>query len=99
MAAAQNPVTFTPKEQIDQHRFLKWDVYKTPGKRAEREEKLEKALKLGNQFKNTVKIYFMTEDEEVKATEATVWMVSDSHISIKAGKIIPVHAIIDVEFL
>jgi hypothetical protein len=98
MLAFQKPINNVPQEQVEQYHFLPWDVYKTPGRRKQRFDKLMRALTISNDSHNEVKIYFVTEDEEVVSTESTLWMVGETHISLKGGRMIPVHAILDVEY-
>ena len=91
-----------PKESVDKYHFLRWDAIRSAKGKKERTLKLEKAMKLGNTTHDKVRIYFKTVDEQVLSIEGTVWAVgasgSDSFVSLKGGKSIPVKSIIDVEF-
>lgn len=59
-------------------------------------EKLERALRLGNEFKGKTKISFMT-DQGPKMIETTVWTLTDNYIQIKGSVSIPLKSLIDLE--
>lgn len=59
-------------------------------------EKLERALRLGNEFKGKTKISFMT-DRGPKMIETTVWTLTDNYIQIKGSVSIPLKSLIDLE--
>jgi len=59
---------------------------------------LLKATRLGNVLRNKVKIVF--EDAlGIKAVETTVWATTERNIALKGGTIIPIHRILEVNFL
>ncbi len=62
---------------------------------AQKKYNIERAMKLGNNFKNKVKIVF--EDAEgKKMIETTVWGVTDKSLLLNKGLLIPLHRIHDV---
>jgi len=90
------------KENIPLLQFPKRDVYETAIKKHSRLEKLKKAMVSGNALKHKVKIYFTdakdkNEHSEIKHVQTTVWFVSDKHVVLKYGIVIPINSIIDVE--
>jgi hypothetical protein len=60
-------------------------------------DQLKKAMVLGNNFKCKCKIVFNTSDG-AKLVETTVWSVSENHVLLKGDIVIPLNAIIKVEF-
>lgn len=59
------------------------------------QDKLERALRLGNEFKGKTNIVFMT-DQGPKRIETTVWTLTENYIQIKGGVSIPVNALLDL---
>jgi len=66
------------------------------GDRVIRRTQLEKATKLGNDYRQAVKIQFQTSDGVVGETDATVWSLTEDKVELKGGKIIPIGAILSV---
>lgn len=60
-------------------------------------DKLEKALRLGNEFKGKTQISFLT-DQGPKKIETTVWSLTENHIQIKGSIAIPLKSLIDLEW-
>lgn len=60
-------------------------------------DQLKKAMVLGNNFKCKCKIVFNTSDG-AKIVETTVWSVSENHVLLKGDIVIPLNAVIKVEF-
>ena len=60
-------------------------------------EKLERAVRLGNEFKGKTYITFMT-DSGPKKIETTVWTLTDHYIQIKGSVAIPQKSLIDVSW-
>lgn len=59
------------------------------------QEKLERALRLGNEFKSKTVITFLT-DQGPKKIETTVWTLTEQFIQIKGSVSIPRKSLIDV---
>lgn len=85
------------KETISGLKFPFADVLEKVEDRQMRLEKLKTALVLGNGFKHKVKIAFK-DSHESRIVETTVWFVSDSHITLKGGTVMPISCIQDVSF-
>ncbi len=60
-------------------------------------EKLAHTSRLGNEFKGKVAITFNTKGGAKKVT-TTVWAVTEKYIQLKSNVLIPIKAIIDVDF-
>lgn len=57
---------------------------------------LQRALRLGNLYKNHVRIQFYNESGHYMETEATIWAVTEKYVMIKGGTVIPIDSIVDV---
>ena len=90
--------TRVEKETISAMTFPRQDVISAETDRKTRHRHAERAALLGNGYQCKVHIIFMTADEEVKMVETTVWDADDEHITLKSGAIIPVCAILKIEF-
>ncbi len=58
-------------------------------------DKLERALRLGNEFKSKTVISFLT-DQGPKKIETTVWTLTEDYIQIKGSVSIPLKSLIDI---
>lgn len=59
-------------------------------------DQLERAVRLGNEFKSKTYITFQT-NEGPKRIETTVWTLTDEYIQIKSGVSIPLKSLIDID--
>jgi len=80
------------KEEVSQYHLIKAEA----GHKNVTKEKLERALRLGNEFKSKTVITFQTENGP-KKIETTVWSVTDEFIQIKGGVALPLYSLIDIE--
>lgn len=85
--------TIIEKEDIVNHKILAAEINKTEELRG----KLVDAQRLGNEFKSKATIVFNSVDGPLRV-ETTVWSVTDKYVQIKSGVLIPLSAIIQVEF-
>lgn len=60
-------------------------------------EQLERALRLGNEYKGKTQITFMT-TEGPKKIETTVWTLTPNHIQIKSSVAIPIKSLISLDW-
>ena len=60
-------------------------------------EKLDYSVRLGNEFKGKTSITFNT-TEGPRTVHTTVWSLTENHIQLKAGVLIPLNSIINVHF-
>ena len=91
-------ITLIEKESISECNFVKEDVLSDTSLRQLRYEQLEKAERLGNNYKRKVRITFKTEENEILNVETTIWAVGKDYIELKAGIMIPIRAILDIKF-
>ncbi len=83
------------KDQLPSLIFSELDVLNTRDEVKKREEDLQQAMKLGNTFKQKVKI-FVKDIYSNKHFESTVWHANNKHVTLKGGIIIPVKSIYKV---
>ncbi|MEL7003912.1 MAG: hypothetical protein AAFN93_14440 [Bacteroidota bacterium] len=62
-----------------------------------RRNNLDRALIMGNVYKRKVVIKFANRYGQRLSTEATVWAVTENHVMLKGGKIIPIRSIYEVD--
>lgn len=84
-------VELIEKEEVINYHFLPVDNNQSNITR----DKLERALRLGNEFKSKTVITFLT-NEGPKKIETTVWTLTDDFIQIKGSVSIPLKSLIDV---
>src|ERR1700677_4615415 len=78
------------KELLQTIHFPKGEVLSDTGMIEHRNCEAQRAMKLGNYFKDKVKIVF--EDVEgIKIVETTVWGVTEGYLMLKRGMMIPLH--------
>jgi uncharacterized Tic20 family protein len=83
--------------QIESLTFSEEDILNDNEQKVKRENDLNRAMKLGNSYKEKVKIYFKDEYSN-KHVYTSVWFVSSTHVTLKHGVVIPIKAIYDVKF-
>lgn len=87
-----------PKEQLTDFRFAQNDVLTSPEDRAYRKYQLQRALTLGNLYRAKVSIRFRDGHGKVCKVETTIWSVFEKYVGLKGGRLIPIHAIEEIEF-
>jgi len=96
-AVAIKNTTIVAKENVSLLTFPKSDVLPSEHKQLERQRRIVKGMKLGNNKKHKVKIIF--EDlESLKKVETTIWGVTEKNIILKKGVLIPIHRIHEIKF-
>jgi len=88
--------TLINKEEVSKLHFAHHEVLDADAERKRRRWNLEKALTLGNGYHGKVHIVFENEMGEAYEVDTTVWAVTDTHISLKGGVVIPIHSIREV---
>jgi hypothetical protein len=85
------------KLQLTNLSFSKTDVLSDNTDRFIRNFELNRALRLGNTYKQSVRIYFINALGEHMETEGTVWAVTEKYVMLKGGNTIPIRAIRKVD--
>lgn len=80
------------KEEVSQYHLIKANS----SEQNVTKEKLNRALRLGNEYKSKSVITFQTENGP-KKIETTVWSVTDEFIQIKGGVALPLYSLINIE--
>lgn len=89
--------TIVAKEEIPSLKFPKEEIFKDAGKHKELQTALERAMKLGNNYKGKVKILF-EDNEGLKAVETTIWGVTEKNVILKQTTIIPIRRVHEIRF-
>lgn len=82
-------------ELIEKEEVTKYHFVKVENSQAISKDKLERAVRLGNEYKGKSQITFMT-DQGPKKIITTVWTLTDEFIQIKGSVAIPVKSLIDI---
>ncbi|WKN45622.1 hypothetical protein [Tunicatimonas pelagia] len=90
-------VITVPKEIIGQASFATKEVLSDRLEIERRRWYLQKALSLGNLFRHKVTITYQLYDGIPQRVVTTVWAVTERYVTLKGGRVIPVHAIREVE--
>lgn len=85
------------KEGICYLMFPKNEVLTDEQAKKNRKITLEKAMKLGNNYRGKAKITF-EDSQEVKQIETTIWGVTDEQVILKGGMVIPIYRVHQVIF-
>ena len=83
------------KEEIANYIFPKGEVLKDRVKKELRSININKALKLGNKFKNKVHIFF-EDNFSLKRVETTIWGVTEKYIILKQNVLIPIERVYSI---
>lgn len=82
-------------ELIEKEEVTKYHFVKAENSQAISKDKLERAVRLGNEYKGKSQITFMT-DQGPKKIVTTVWTLTDEFIQIKGSVAIPLKSLIDI---
>lgn len=82
-----------PKEAIESYHIVQAEEDRS----VYWKQHLNYAVRLGNEFKSKTTVTFNTA-EGPQSVETTVWSLTENHISLKGGVLIPLNSIIDVHF-
>lgn len=91
-----NDIIKIDKLQVSSQSFCPSEILQNPADRSKRQYDLRRALSLGNLYKHSVKICFVSARGEQLETEATVWAVTENHVLLKGGNHIPIRSIYQV---
>ena len=86
------------KETLKNYNFTNEEIHTDIKRIKRRSANIQKAVKLGNLFKNKVKIFFRTEGHDLYFVETTIWGSGKDYIELKGGITIPIVAIEKVDF-
>ena len=92
-----NTICIISKEDIPSYEIAKGDALVNAEEKAERKFDLERAMKLGNNDHQKVKIIFES-TEGTMAVETTVWEVTQNYVILKSNMALPIRCIHRVDF-
>lgn len=85
------------KHQLNALEYSEFDVLTEKEAQLRRDFDLQYCMKLGNNYKLKVTIYFADKDS-IKHVHTTIWHTSSSHVLLKGDISLPVRAIYKVEY-
>jgi len=85
------------KEELPSLEIAKGDAISNPFDRIARRNDLEKAMKLGNNEHQKVKIIFESV-EGTMAVETTIWEVTQNYVILKSNMALPIRCVHRVDF-
>ena len=85
------------KEDLPSYEIAKGDALSNPSASADRRNDLERAMKLGNNEHQKVKIIFES-TEGTMAVETTVWEVTQNYVILKSNMALPIRCVHRVDF-
>lgn len=94
----KSPILMIDKEELVKVKFSPSEVLEDVTKKSERKKKLQRALKLGNNYKTHVRLTLKSKFHKVFQTEATVWAVTEKYVTLKGGINVPINSIVSVDF-
>jgi accessory colonization factor AcfC len=92
MNITTDSITLIEKELLDSIHFPPQEVLMQSDQIILRESNAKKAIKLGNLFKDKVKVIF-EDSEGIKMIQTTVWGMTERYLIFKRGMILPLHRI------
>lgn len=87
---------FIDKSKVNDLYFSKTDVLDSIDEITKRNQDLQVAMKLGNNYKHKVKLFFKDKFTN-KHLETTIWYTDSNYVTLKGGIILPVKSIYKVE--
>jgi len=90
-------ITTVAKETVGQLPFTPHEVMGNQHDIDMRRIHLNRALKLGNLYRQKVTITYQLRTGEAQRVQTTVWAVTENHVMLKGGLNIPINAISSVE--
>lgn len=92
------PIETVEKEQIPTLRFPQQDVLTDKAALERRQADAERATRLGNTYQGKLDIFFQTADGQPKRVQTTVWGAHAEYLTLKAGIMLPLRAVLGFDF-
>jgi hypothetical protein len=90
--------TLISKEDIPKVKIPNKEVLESNEEILQRKQTLDRAMRMGNNDHNKVKITFQSEDG-VMMVETTVWEVTQNYAILKSNTSIPIRSILQIELI
>ena len=92
------PIETVEKEAIPTLRFPQEDVLTDKVALERRRVDAERASRLGNAYQGKLDIFFQTADGQPKRVQTTVWGAHPEYLTLKAGIMLPLRAVLGFDF-
>jgi hypothetical protein len=92
------PIETVEKETIPELRFPQEDVLTDKADLERRRTDAERASRLGNAYQGKLDIFFQTADGQPKRVQTTVWGAHPEYLTLKAGIMLPLRAVLGFDF-
>lgn len=92
------PIETVEKEVIPTLHFPQEDVLTDKAQLARRRADAERASRLGNNHHGKPDIFFQTADGQIKRVQAAVWGAHTDYLTLKAGIMLPLRAVLGFDF-
>jgi hypothetical protein len=92
------PIETVEKETIPELRFPQEDVLTDKADLERRRADAERASRLGNAYQGKLDIFFQTADGQPKRVQTTVWGAHPEYLTLKAGIMLPLRAVLGFDF-
>jgi hypothetical protein len=92
------PIETIEKESIPTLRFPQADVLTDKTALERRHADAERASRLGNAYHGKLDIFFQTADGQLKRVQTAVWGAHPEYLTLKAGIMLPLRAILGFDF-
>ena len=92
-----NTICIISKEELPSCEIAKGDALSDPSERLIRKNDLDRAMKLGNNEHQKVKIIFES-TEGTMAVETTVWEVTQNYVILKSNMALPIRCVHRIDF-
>ena len=95
MSIISDSIMTIEKESLDAINFPQREVLLDEKKITQREYNAKRAIRLGNLFKDKVKVIF-EDTEGMKMIQTTVWGMTERYLIFKRGMVIPLNRIHEI---
>ncbi|MBJ6145923.1 hypothetical protein [Hymenobacter sp. BT559] len=92
------PIETVDKESIPTLRFSQEDVLTDQAALERRSADAERASRLGNAYHGKLDIFFQTADGQPKRVQTAVWGAHPEYLTLKAGIMLPLRAVLGFDF-
>jgi hypothetical protein len=96
--ATDQPIETLEKEVIPTLQFAPTDVLTDKADLERRRVDAERASRLGNTYQGKLDIFFQTADGQPKRVQTTVWGAHPEYLTLKAGIMLPLRAVLGFDF-
>ena len=92
-----NTICLINKEDLPSYEIARGDALSNPVDIVSRKHDLDRAMKLGNNEHQKVKIIFETTEGTI-AVETTVWEVTQNYVILKSNMALPIRCVHRIDF-